>query len=340
MDSINSKPSLIEERLSSIEKNLSEILRSSGWNVYSASDIALNYYHKALLLNKLGDTQNSLNAITESLRYSPYRRKSLALYKSILGSQKRISVSTKALGLIITCDKYFERASHLYRLMSQHDLPFEPKIVISDDAKKPPTNSPHIIRIKAGDHYEDLPSKVSEAFLEVALNYAANIGVFKIDDDISVKDFDQFSKACTRIINSNKKYVGFTVGRQPYLDRIWHWNKCSNQIMDRHIYGKRYTGAFNNGPFYYLSSKALSAFALDRIRFPDEILGAIFEDVFVASALRHAGITPSKTSASALSLSFAKNNCAVRRPIHERIQRKLGRILKAYRQSVEINSLI
>src|SRR5437899_1391965 len=54
---------------------------------------------------------------------------------------------------------------------------------------------------------------------------------------------------------------------------------------------RRSTRPYASGPCYYLSSIALSAFYEYNVRFPDEIRGEIYEDVFVGRVLREMGIT-------------------------------------------------
>ena len=267
----------------------------------SSLTIAHLYYTKAQALYFLGDIDGSREAIIMAIRLCPYAIDFTDFFTSLLKNRKKLSISKKAIGLIISCDKYFDRAMKLYEYLTENNAPFEAKIVVGSKASRPPLDFKDLIRVEAGDDYQSLPLKVSEAFMHVSTNYDENIGAFKLDDDVSIEQFAVFSHAITTVLDSQQDYVGMPTGGTA-MDRIWHWNKCSEPSVDRKIYSRRFHARWASGAFYYLSPKALRTFTLSRVRFPDEIEGELYEDKFVGDTMSIEDIPLTPISASDLSI--------------------------------------
>ncbi|MEI6239972.1 MAG: methyltransferase domain-containing protein [Planctomycetia bacterium] len=220
-----------------------------------------------------------------ALTLAPYSPRALAVFETLLAQTQR--AAARPLTLIISCEKHFGRAvrvsDRLTRLAG-----IDHRIVVGQTAQVP--DHPRLMRVAAADDYESLPHKVAAAFMAVYSSFKPGTSVFKIDDDVDIRDATAFARACAEIVAGSSDYAGFVIG-VPSHDRTWHWQKCRTEALNQQVYGKRYVGTWANGPFYYLSSRALRAFALAQIRFPAEIAGELYEDKFVGDTLRREGIT-------------------------------------------------
>lgn len=237
-----------------------------------------------------------------ALTLAPYDTDALALFEALLGQTQR--AAARPLALIISCEKYFSRALRISDCLAQLDG-IDHRIVVGQTAQVP--DHPRLMRVDAADDYESLPHKVAAAFTAVYATFQPGTSVFKVDDDVDIRDTAAFARACTEIIAGPCDYAGFVVG-QPSHDRTWHWQKCRSQTLNQQAYGKRYLGHWANGPFYYLSARALRAFALAQIRFPAEIDGELYEDKFVGDTLRREGIA--LTALDPVKVGIAADNIA------------------------------
>lgn len=224
-----------------------------------------------------------LAAIRDALSLHPYDTALQTRYESSL-QQRRGPSRAGAIGLIITCEKYFDRALRLHaKLSALNTLPLQ--LVVGRGARVPVHVD--LLEIDAPDDYESLPRKVREAFLHAHERHGC--AVFKIDDDLQITDAVRFSENVRALLGADIDYAGFKVGCAAH-DRTWHWGKCREATLNRTPYGRRFLGPWANGPFYYLSAIALRAFALSALRFPAEIEGELYEDKFVGDTLRAEGI--------------------------------------------------
>lgn len=218
-----------------------------------------------------------------ALSLRPYDASLQTAYESAL-RLRREPARPGAIGLIITCEKYFERALRLHaRLSALNALPLQ--LVVGRGANVPAHAD--LVQVDAPDDHESLPKKVRAAFVHAYERHGC--AVFKIDDDLEITDGTRFVDDVRALIGGGADYAGFEVG-SPEHDRTWHWNKCRDAVLNRLPYGKGFRGTWANGPFYYLSAAALRAFALAVLRFPSEIDGELYEDKFVGDTLRAEGI--------------------------------------------------
>lgn len=148
-----------------------------------------------------------------------------------------------------------------------------------------------ILVVDANDNYESLPSKVSKAFEFIYSNFGASTNCYKIDEDLPIHDSIKFKNLMTELSKSEINYAGFVGNNKEYCERTWHFGKCENLEITRRPLGKKFPGPYAYGPLYYLSSRALKSFVIEAIRFPDEILGHLYEDWYVGETLRETGIT-------------------------------------------------
>ena len=267
-----------------IAREIANIESSTSANFCDSAYLSGLYLTQALLLRDCGSADDSLAAIAKAVLLSPYNTNIIKALGDILDSKASRPATT--IGLIITCEEYIARAERVANMLSHPAVPFEVKIVVGDNTT---IDNNNIMKVQAKDTYEALTDKVSSAFMEIATNYAAPTNVFKIDDDIDISDIELFSSSCLSLISEDIDYAGFPVG-EPSHNRTWHWNKCSKKSLNRFIYSKRYYGPWANGPFYYLSSRALRSFAIARYQFPGESAGELYEDKFVGDTLRKMNI--------------------------------------------------
>ena len=273
------------KNLEMIAQEISNIKSSKKASSCHSQDLSRLYYSQSLLLKNCGALEDALSSIAQALSFSPYDPINIKALCDIL--EAKASRPAANLGLIFSCEKYISRAARVAKILSHPAIPFKVKIVVGADAAV--ANINNLMKVKAKDTYEALPAKVCSAYMEIASNYAAPTNIFKIDDDINISDIELFSSSCFSLISSNIDYAGFPVGT-PYHDRTWHWNKCSEEKLNRFIYTKRFNGAWANGPFYYLSAKALRSFVIARYQFPGESEGELYEDKFVGDVLRQGNI--------------------------------------------------
>jgi predicted O-linked N-acetylglucosamine transferase (SPINDLY family) len=269
--------------------------------------------NQAVAPARLDDLRAALERARGRLALEPYNGAALSHYddvrRTLAGSGGATNAQPRALGLLISCRKYFDRALRSAALLDDvvQQVPgFDYRIVVGHDADVPP--HPRLLRVEAPDNYESLPAKVRDAFVAVFEQVGDGVAVFKIDDDLTVGDPVAFAGQIGEIIAGGHDYVGVQVGRETH-DRRWHWGKCQDKALNARPYAKRFEGTWANGPFYFLSPRALRAFATAVLRFPGEIDGELYEDKFVGDVLRREGIalTPIEPGR----LSFGADNMPV-----------------------------
>jgi FMN phosphatase YigB (HAD superfamily) len=237
-----------------------------------------------------------LAAIRAALSLHPYDTVLQARYGSHLERQ-RSPCEASAIGLIITCEKYFERALQLHARLSALNL-FALRLVVGRGAAVP--THADLLEVDAPDDYESLPRKVRAAFVGIHEQHGS--AVFKIDDDLRIADPGRLRESVRGLLGSGLDYAGFEVAGATH-DRTWHWGKCRDPALNGTPYGRRYVGPWANGPFYYLSARALRAFTLAMLRFPAQIEGELYEDKFVGDTLRAEGIPLSPLDAASVGVA-------------------------------------
>jgi hypothetical protein len=291
--------------LAQVDAVLAHAAASARPNVMSSPDRARLHLLRVQPLLEQRQFEAALADARLALTLAPYDTDALALFEALLTQSQR--AAARPLALVISCEKYFSRALRMSEYLAQLDG-IDHRIVVGQTAQVP--EHPRLMRVAAADDYESLPHKVAAAFTAVYETFQPGTSVFKVDDDVDIRDAAEFSRAMAEIVASPGDYAGFVVG-EPSHDRTWHWRKCSTQTLNQQAYGKRYLGNWANGPFYYLSARALRAFALAQIRFPAEIDGELYEDKFVGDTLRREGI--SVTPLDPARVGIAADNIAPRR---------------------------
>jgi hypothetical protein len=288
--------------LSQVDAVLARAAASARPNVMGSADRARLHLLRVQPLLEQSRFEAALADARLALTLAPYDAEALAVFEALLAKTQH--AAARPLALIISCEKYFSRALRVSDCLMQLDG-IDHRIVVGQAAQVP--DHPRLMRVAAADDYESLPHKVAAAFTAVYASFQQGTSVFKVDDDIDIRDASAFARACAEIVAGPGDYAGFVVG-EPSHDRTWHWQKCRTQTLNQQAYGKRYLGNWANGPFYYLSARALRAFALAQIRFPAEIDGELYEDKFVGDTLRREGI--SVTALDPVKVGIAADNIA------------------------------
>ncbi len=301
----NLQPSPQSALLSQVDAVLARAAASTRPNVMGSSDRARLHLLRVQPLLEQRQFDAALADARLALTLAPYDTDALALFEALLAHTQR--AAARPLALIISCEKYFSRALRVSDCLIQLDG-IDHRIVVGQTAQVP--DHPRLMRVAAADDYESLPHKVAAAFTAVYATFQPGTSVFKVDDDVDIRDAAAFARACAEIVAGPGDYAGFVVG-EPSHDRTWHWQKCRTQTLNQQAYGKRYLGNWANGPFYYLSARALRAFALAQVRFPAEIDGELYEDKFVGDTLRREGITV--TALDPVKVGITADNIA---PVH------------------------
>jgi hypothetical protein len=270
--------------LAQVDAVLARAAASARPNVMGSTDRARLHLLRVRPLLEQQQFDAALGDARLALTLAPYDTEALAVFEALLAQTQR--AAARPLALIISCEKYFGRALRVSDQLAQL-VGIDHRIVVGQAAQVP--EHPRLMRVAAADDYESLPHKVAAAFTAVYVSFQPGTSVFKVDDDVDIRDASVFARACAEIVAGPGDYAGFVVG-EPSHDRTWHWQKCRTQTLNQQAYGKRYLGNWANGPFYYLSARALRAFALAQIRFPAEIDGELYEDKFVGDTLRREGI--------------------------------------------------
>jgi hypothetical protein len=224
----------------------------------------------------------------ESIALQPDSQFVDSLFEILLDDrQERRSEGMEPVFLIISCEKYSDKAVPLHRALCEfHSSTF---VVVGDPSAREGVVDGYKLIVPAGDAYEDLPKKVLESLVFARRKWRGS-GVFKIDDDSEVIGppnwegiFHMAHKA---------QFAGYVMTRtedRP-MDRCWHIGKCAHRDMTP--YRGRYRGSYAAGASYYLGPIAIDTLVKDYFRYRDEFNIELFEDKAIGSILFQNGIEP------------------------------------------------
>lgn len=234
----------------------------------------------------------ALESAKQSVMLAPESESSLdVLRKCLLARDLVPAPKPNLIVLLISCEKYQERALSTYQTLVSMGLFV--KVIVGAQA------AIHVevdfVRVSAGDHYEDLPQKIRDAINWVYETYGAAVDILKVDDDLRIADTSAFSDFVSSLNRGLFDYVGNAAGsarsdNQPMaLWRDWHFGKCQDDLYHK-PYGKRSGRRYSQGPIYYLSGTAIEKFYEFVHRYPGEIAGEFYEDLFVGKVMEASGI--------------------------------------------------
>lgn len=240
----------------------------------------------------LGRTKECWHTVKQLACLQPYSQNIRELIE-VVAKSVRTEVATSIV-MLISCHPRLSialKTREKLRKMLGSDF----RILIVVGQRESEMHPPHLLEdmlvVDANDNYESLPEKITKAFQYIYTRFGAGTNCFKVDEDLPIQNSSELAHLMTALSKSKLDYAGFAGNNRDNFERTWHFGKCEDTKLSRRPYGKRYPGAFAYGPFYYLSFNSLKAFVSETIRFPDEIVGHIYEDKFVGDTLREAGIT-------------------------------------------------
>ena len=150
----------------------------------------------------------------------------------------------------------------------------------------------NILKLKCGDTYDHLPSKVYlmiKSILEI--QKFKNIEyIFKIDDHDTKIDNNFYNK-----INKIKlsDYYGQYCHFEKKGNRKWHFNKCpTDSIWYNKIYKGEYASWVDGGCGYFLSRKAMKSIINENLTINDIYQNHIYEDLMIGIILKKNNILP------------------------------------------------
>jgi hypothetical protein len=224
----------------------------------------------------------------EAIALQPDSRFVDSLFEILLDErQERCSEATEPVLLIISCEKYLNKAVPLHQaIFKYHSRTF---VVVGDPSAREAVVDGYKLIVPAGDAYEDLPKKVLESLVFARRKWKGS-GVFKIDDDSEVigppnwEGISHMARAA--------QFAGYVMTRtedRP-MDRCWHIGKSRHRDMTP--YRGRYRGSYAAGASYYLGPIAIDTLVKDYFKYRDEFNIELFEDKAIGSILFQNGIEP------------------------------------------------
>jgi hypothetical protein len=149
-----------------------------------------------------------------------------------------------------------------------------------------------VLTVPAGDHYEDLPSKVAAALHFIGMTGYGGT-VVKVDDDICCNDGELLGEMVS-VVSREADYSGrvFDPTVLPGQNRTWHIGKCASPALNWKPFSGIPHAAYAEGPIYVLSANALHALSKAWLMFSDHFSESRYEDQAVGAALSHFGIHP------------------------------------------------
>jgi len=249
----------------------------------------LNQHMQASM--QMGDIQAVWNDLEKILNLRPYHDEFINLVP-LVANKLRTEQKTNVV-LIISCWHRLENARKTKDIINKNNKNYFKVLIVvgkKDGLEIASHMENDLLIVNAPDNYESLPLKVQSAFHFVYKNYGEGSCCFKIDEDLQIKNAEILTNLMKKLSESSLKYSGFCGNNPYYSDRTWHFGKCQNKVISRRPYGRRHRSPYAYGGFYYLSYTALETFVTATLKFPDEIQGQVYEDMYVGFTLFEEGI--------------------------------------------------
>lgn len=236
-------------------------------------------YQIEVARNNLGRAKRHLKA---AIGLVPYTINLVQEYKAL----HIRDAAFKYIALIITCKKYEDKALGLAKQFDACNMEYA--LVTGSDTD--PIDHPRAIQVDAPDNYESLPSKVFAACTWVYENIGSNVGVLKIDDDMSIESPAKLQGLLDQFLAKEIEYAGRPIAVGAEHDRCWHWHKCQDPALNTRVYGRPFYRPWAGGSAYFIGPKALEKLIISMIRFPAQVDGEYYEDKLVGDLLMFEGI--------------------------------------------------
>jgi hypothetical protein len=233
-----------------------------------------------------GNRSAGLTALRAAIGAAPENNDILGDYKNYVGKPAIV----ENIVLIVSSKKNEEKAAKLAWQLDKGNIQY---LIVSGSDTAPIAHI-RALQVDAPDSYEGTPKKVAAAFTWIYENLGSNVGVLKVDDDMTLQDAGKLQSSLTRMARENL-YAGLPVAHSQF-DRCAHWGKCQDAALNRRVYGRPVLRPWANGAAYYLGPGPLEKVVFSLMRFPGLFEGEYYEDKLVGDVLvfENVALTPIK----------------------------------------------
>jgi hypothetical protein len=237
-------------------------------------------YKRFQVEDSRGNRSAGLAALKAAIAAAPENKDILGDYKNYV----RKPAVAENIVLIVTTKKNEAKATKLAWQLDKGNIQY--LIVSGSDTL--PIDHIRALQVDASDNFESTPKKVAAAFAWIYENLGSNVGVLKMDAELSVQDAGKLAKALSRMSGANS-YAGVAVPVEQF-DRCAHWGKCQDSAMNRRVYGRPALRPWAEGKAYYVGPGPLEKFVFALTRFPGLLDGEFYEDKLVGDVLSSEGV--------------------------------------------------
>ncbi|MDB5776791.1 MAG: hypothetical protein JWP38_2924 [Herbaspirillum sp.] len=205
----------------------------------------------------------------------------------ILGDYKNYVSKPAVVENIVLIVSSKKTEANAVRLAAQFDKVGIQYLIVSG-SETSPIEQIRALQVDAADSYEARPKKVAAALAWIYENLGSNVGVLKVDDEMTLQDAGKLQRSLTRMSRENF-YAGVPVQNSQF-DRCAHWGKCQDPAMNRRVYGRPLLRPWANGSAYYLGPGPLEKVVIALMRFPGLFDGEYYEDKLMGDVLVFEGV--------------------------------------------------
>ncbi|WP_235471256.1 hypothetical protein [Herbaspirillum hiltneri] len=231
-----------------------------------------------------GNQSAALWHLKAAIATTPYNNDILGDYKEMVKKTSGI----KNLVMIITSKRNEAKALSLAAQFDRSNIEY----MIISGADTPSIGHVRALQVDVSDSYESTPQKVVAALAWVYENIGNNVGVMKVDDEMSLHDAAKLRQSLTQLMRENA-YAGVPVSSLDH-DRCYHWGLCNDHDLNRRVYGRPVLRAWAAGGAYYLGPGPLEKVVISLLRFPGLFEGEYYDDKLIGDVLvfENVNLTP------------------------------------------------
>jgi hypothetical protein len=237
-------------------------------------------YKRFQVEDSRGNRSAGLAALKAAIAAAPENKDILGDYKNYVGKP----AIAENIVLIVTTKKNEVKATKLAWQLDKGNIQY----LIVSGSDTAPIDHIRALQVDVPDNFESTPKKVAAAFAWVYENLGSNVGVLKMDVELSLQDAGRMVRALSRMSGANS-YAGVPVLIGQF-DRCAHWGKCQDSAMNRRVYGQPALRPWAEGKAYYVGPGPLEKFVFALTRFPGLLDGEFYEDKLVGDVLTSEGV--------------------------------------------------
>lgn len=237
-------------------------------------------YKRFQVEDSRGNRSAGLAALKAAIAAAPENKDILGDYRNYVGKP----AVAENIVLIVTTKKNEEKATKLAWQLDKGNIQY----LIVSGSDTAPIDHIRALQVDVPDNFESTPKKVAAAFAWIYENLGSNVGVLKMDPELSVKDAGKLSRALSQMSGANS-YSGVPVAIDRF-DRCAHWGKCQDNAMNRRVYGRPALRPWADGKAYYVGPGPVEKFVLALTRFPGLLDGEFYEEKLVGDVLSSEGV--------------------------------------------------